>query len=185
MTSSVIFSLGLAPIFTLTNDLIIGAAPPERAGAASAISETGAELGGALSIAVLGTIGTAIYRNQVTEDLPAGVPPEQADAAQETLGGAVAVAEDLPARLADEVLVVAQEAFTLGFQVSALLSAVARGGDRRPRGVPPPRLRSRAGGRGRDRRDALLHSGSRSSRARVTGVSWRVAIRAMTRKLID
>ena len=124
VTSSVIFSLGLAPLFTLTNDLIIGAAPPERAGAASAISETGAELGGALSIAILGTIGTAVYRNRVTEDLPAGVPPEQADAARDTLGGAVAVAEDLPARLADEVLVVAQEAFTLGFQVSALLSAV-------------------------------------------------------------
>jgi DHA2 family multidrug resistance protein-like MFS transporter len=124
VTSSVIFSLGLAPLFTLTNDLIIGAAPPERAGAASAISETGAELGGALSIAILGTIGTAIYRNQVTEDLPAGVPPEQADAAQQTLGGAVVVAEDLPGRLADNVLVVAQEAFTLGFQVSALLSAV-------------------------------------------------------------
>ena len=124
VTSSVIFSLGLAPLFTLTNDLIIGAAPPERAGAASAISETGAELGGALSIAVLGTIGTAIYRSQVTEDLPAGVPPEQADATRDTLGGAVAVAEDLPARLADDVLVVAQEAFKLGFQVSALLSAV-------------------------------------------------------------
>jgi MFS transporter, DHA2 family, multidrug resistance protein len=124
VTSAVIFSLGLAPLFTLTNDMIIGAAPPERAGAASAISETGAELGGALSIAILGTIGTAVYRNQVTQDLPAGVPPEQADAARDTLGGAVAVAEDLPARLADDVLAVAQEAFTLGFQVSALISAV-------------------------------------------------------------
>jgi MFS transporter, DHA2 family, multidrug resistance protein len=124
VTSSVIFSLGLAPLFTLTNDMIIGAAPPARAGAASAISETGAELGGALSIAVLGTIGTAVYRGQVAEDLPAGVPPEEADAARETLGGAVVVAENLPARLADEVLAVAQEAFTLGFQVSALISAV-------------------------------------------------------------
>jgi MFS transporter, DHA2 family, multidrug resistance protein len=124
VVSSVIFSLGLAPLFTLTNDLIIGAAPPERAGAASAISETGAELGGALSIAILGTIGTAVYRSQVTEDLPARVPEEQADAARDTLGGAVAVAEDLPARLADDVLAVAQEAFTLGFQVSALISAV-------------------------------------------------------------
>ena len=43
------FSLGLAPLFTVTNDLIIGSAPPERAGAASGISETGAELGGALA----------------------------------------------------------------------------------------------------------------------------------------
>ena len=55
-------SLGLAPVFTLATDLIVGAAPPERAGAASAISETGAELGGALGIAILGSIGTAVYR---------------------------------------------------------------------------------------------------------------------------
>ena len=53
IASTVVFSLGLAPLFTLTNDLIIGSAPPERAGAASGISETGAELGGALAIALL------------------------------------------------------------------------------------------------------------------------------------
>ena len=67
VSASVVYSLGLAPLFTLTNDLIIGAAPPECAGAASAISETGAELGGALSIAILGTIGTAVYRSQIDD----------------------------------------------------------------------------------------------------------------------
>ena len=51
---SVVFSLGTAPVFTLTNDLIIGSAPPERAGAAAGISETAAELGGALGIALFG-----------------------------------------------------------------------------------------------------------------------------------
>jgi MFS transporter, DHA2 family, multidrug resistance protein len=39
------------PMFTLTNDLIVGLAPPERAGAAAGISETAAELGGSLEIA--------------------------------------------------------------------------------------------------------------------------------------
>lgn len=56
-TGLVISSLGLAPVFTLTTDLVVGSAPPERAGAASAISETIGELGGALGIAVLGSIG--------------------------------------------------------------------------------------------------------------------------------
>jgi MFS transporter, DHA2 family, multidrug resistance protein len=122
--SSVIFSLGLGPLFTLTNDLIIGAAPPERAGAASAISETGAELGGALSIALIGTLGIAVYRSRVEEDIPEGVPPEQADVARDTLGGAVAVSEDLPASLANDLLEAAHEAFTVGMQVAALASAV-------------------------------------------------------------
>ena len=59
----VLQSLGLAPVFTLTNDLVIGAAPPERAGAAAGISETASELGGALGIALLGSIATAVYGN--------------------------------------------------------------------------------------------------------------------------
>jgi DHA2 family multidrug resistance protein-like MFS transporter len=124
VTASVIFSLGLAPLFTLTNDLIIGTAPPERAGAASAISETGAELGGALSIAILGTIGTAVYRSQVDDGIPAGVPPDQVETARDTLGGAVAASEELPASQADDLLAAARDAFTDGLQVAALTSAV-------------------------------------------------------------
>ena len=124
VVASVVYSLGLAPLFTLTNDLIIGVAPPERAGAASAISETGAELGGALSIAVLGTIGTAVYRTQLDNDVPTGVPAEEAEAARDTLGGATAAAESLPARLADSLLDAAHQAFTQGFQIVALTSAM-------------------------------------------------------------
>ena len=124
VTASVIFSLGLAPLFTLTNDLIIGSAPPERAGGASAISETGAELGGALSIAILGTLGTAVYRNRLSDNIPEGVPTDQAETARDTLGGAVAAEEELPESLSTELLDVARDAFTLGLQVSALTSAV-------------------------------------------------------------
>ncbi len=90
MTGFVVYSLGLAPVFTLATDLVVGSAPPERAGAASAISETASEFGGALGIAILGSIGTAIYRADMADSLPAGVPLATAEAARETLGGAVA-----------------------------------------------------------------------------------------------
>ena len=123
VTASVIFCLGLSPLFTLTNDLILGTAPPERAGAASAISETGAELGGALSIAILGTLGTAVYRTQLDDGLPAGVPAGTAEAARDTLGGAVVASEELPGGVGAELLAVAQNAFTDALQVAALASA--------------------------------------------------------------
>ena len=61
MAGMVLQSLGMAPVFTLTNDLIIGTAPPEQAGAASGISETASELGGALGIALLGSLATAVF----------------------------------------------------------------------------------------------------------------------------
>ena len=57
VASTVVMSLGLAPVFTIGNEMIITAAPPERAGAASAISETSSELSGALGIALLGSVG--------------------------------------------------------------------------------------------------------------------------------
>jgi DHA2 family multidrug resistance protein-like MFS transporter len=121
---SLIFSLGLAPAFTLTNDLIVGNVPPERAGAASAISETGSELGGALGIAVLGSIGTAVYRSAIVDAIPDGVPPEAAEAARATLGAAVAVAGRLPAQAGAELLAAARGAFTQSLELTAAICAV-------------------------------------------------------------
>ena len=124
VTGTVAFSLGTAPVFTLTNDLIIGSAPPERAGAAAGISETMAELGGALGIALFGSIGVAIYRNGVAEGIPAGISPESAAAAQDTLGGAVEVAGQLPASLGEPLLEAANDAFISGMHVVAVISVL-------------------------------------------------------------
>ncbi|HET9725183.1 MAG TPA: MFS transporter [Actinomycetota bacterium] len=123
VVGSVIVSLGVAPPVTLGTDLIVGCAPPERAGAASGISETGAELGGALGIAVLGSIGVAVYRDRVADAVPAGVPPEEADAARDTLGGALQTVETLPGELGARLLDAAQQAFTQGLQVAAVVAA--------------------------------------------------------------
>jgi MFS transporter, DHA2 family, multidrug resistance protein len=117
-------ALGLSPVFTLGTDLIVGAAPPERAGAAAAISETGVELGGALGIAILGSIGTAVYRNEVTDAIPAGVSPEAATAARDTLGGAVAASGQLPDELSVALLDAAREAFVQSLQLASALSVV-------------------------------------------------------------
>ncbi|MGH2954895.1 MAG: MFS transporter [Solirubrobacterales bacterium] len=116
-----VFSAGYGPVFTLANDLIVGTAPPERAGAASSISESGTELGGALGVAILGSVGTAIYRSQMDGDVPAGTPTDAADAARDTLGGAVGARDLLPEGFLDA----ANHAFTQGFQVAAAISAVA------------------------------------------------------------
>ena len=125
VTGSVIFSLAIAPVDTLATDLAVGAAPPERAGAASALAETSAEFGGALGIAFLGVIGVAVYRSQVTEALPAGIPPETVAAARDTLGGAVAAAAQLPHQLGAQLLDAAGEAFTQGLHLAFAISAAA------------------------------------------------------------
>jgi DHA2 family multidrug resistance protein-like MFS transporter len=125
VTGSVVFSLGLAPVDTLTTDLVVGAAPPERAGAASALSETAAEFGGALGIAILGVIGTGIYRSQLDGALPPGILPRTAAAARDTLGGAVAAAGHLPSPPGQILVRVARQAFTQGLHVAFAVSAAA------------------------------------------------------------
>jgi DHA2 family multidrug resistance protein-like MFS transporter len=78
VAGTTLVGLGVGPVGTLATDLIVGAAPPEAAGAASGISETGTELGGALGIAILGSVGTAVYRGDFgTRLLSAGAPPHK------------------------------------------------------------------------------------------------------------
>jgi DHA2 family multidrug resistance protein-like MFS transporter len=123
-----VFSIGVTPVITLATDLIVGSAPPERSGAASGISETGAEFGGAVGIAVLGSIGVAVYRGHLEDEVPASVPPEQAETARDTLGGATEVAAQLPDAVGATLLETAQEAFALGLQVTAVTGAVVLAG---------------------------------------------------------
>jgi DHA2 family multidrug resistance protein-like MFS transporter len=124
MIGTVMFSLGLAPVFTLTNDLIIGSVAPERAGAAAGLSETSAELGGALGIAFFGSIGVAIYRGAIADGILATVPAEASETARDTLGGAVEVAGDLPAQVGVPLLDAARDAFIQGVHVSAWIAAL-------------------------------------------------------------
>jgi DHA2 family multidrug resistance protein-like MFS transporter len=123
--ATTILSLGASPLFTLTNDIIIGSAPPERAGAASGISETCAELGGALGIAIFGSIGVAIYRGGLSPSLPVGIAPDLTDAAMSTLGGAVAISSQLPAQAATALIDAARGAFVRGLVICAAISGVA------------------------------------------------------------
>ncbi len=127
VAGSVVFSVGLTPVVTLTTDIVLSAAPPERAGAASALSETSSELGGALGIAVMGSLITALYRASLATTLPAELAPESAETARGTIGGAVSVAGTLPPAIGDQVLDAAREAFAHAFGMTAIASALLAG----------------------------------------------------------
>jgi MFS transporter, DHA2 family, multidrug resistance protein len=128
VVASVVISLGMGPVFGLTTELIVSSAPEEKAGAASGISETAAELGGALGIAVLGSVGVAIYRGGLQDGMPAGVPTEVAAAARDTLGGAVSVAAELPGPTGEALLGAARAAFVSGLQLTSVVAAVIAAG---------------------------------------------------------
>ncbi|WP_214410824.1 MFS transporter [Sphaerisporangium fuscum] len=120
LTGAGLLAAGMMVATTLTADLILAAAPPEQAGAASAMAETGSELGGALGFAILGSIGTAVYHHRMAGVRVTGVPAEALRAARDTLGSAAAV----PGRAGQALLEAARTAFTHGLNVTGLSAAV-------------------------------------------------------------
>jgi DHA2 family multidrug resistance protein-like MFS transporter len=124
VAGNTLMSLGFGLAVTLTVDMVVGAAPPDRAGAASALAETGAELGGALGLAVMGSLGIAIYRSQVAATLPSGITAEVSESVLETLGGAVTASAQLPPETAVAIINSAREAFVSGLQLTSLIGTI-------------------------------------------------------------
>ncbi|GGS10483.1 MFS transporter [Streptomyces aureoverticillatus] len=142
-----VLACGAVVVGSQLTDLALGSAPAEKAGAASSLLETGQEFGGALGMAVLGSVGTAVYRHEMPSTAP--------DEARETLGGALAVAGHLSAPASEALTAAARSAFTSGMHVAALAGAgtllaaagLAAWALRAAQGAPPPDPRSsNAGG---------------------------------------
>lgn len=121
VTGFTLISLGFAALGTLAPDLILAAAPPEKAGAAAGVSETGNELGNALGIAVLGSIGVAAYRGELDRAV-AGISPAEYAVAADSLDGALRVAAELEEPAASLLTDAAIAAFTGALHSATWLS---------------------------------------------------------------
>ncbi|MCD6031960.1 MAG: hypothetical protein K0S78_4142 [Thermomicrobiales bacterium] len=112
---------GVGLVMTASSDAIITAAPPAKAGAAAAISETGYELGTALGVAVLGSVMNAAYR----EGFPAvaGVPEAELSAARASLTAAAEVAAALGGEAGAALLGAGRAAFVQGLSLTTGIGA--------------------------------------------------------------
>ncbi len=124
-TGFTIIGLGSGVGLTLTSALILAAVRPEKAGAASGMSETSYELGLAAGVAVLGSVLLAIYRAGIDVT---GLAAEQASAAKATLGGAMHVARDRADEVGAAMFDSAQHSFVAGMHVAAAVTAAVMAG---------------------------------------------------------
>ena len=123
IAATVVMSLALAPVFTLGNEVIVTSAPPQRAGAASAISETSAEFSGALGIALFGSLGGWLYRQRLEAALPGQLPQGAGAEALATLGSTLATAQALPGPAGAALDAAARAAFVGTLELVALIAA--------------------------------------------------------------
>ncbi|MEO3782352.1 MFS transporter [Actinocorallia sp. B10E7] len=111
MTGIAVLALGTGPLFALGTGLVVGSVPPERAGSAASMSETGNYFGGSLGLALLGVVAAVVYRSRM-------------DGTSDSLADAVAASRRLPDGQGAELLRTAREAFTAGLHVTGVIAAV-------------------------------------------------------------
>jgi len=123
VAGQIVFSLGMTPVAVLNTDIVLGSAPPERAGAASALSETSFEFGAALGIALMGSVVTALYRGGFDAATGNAIPAAALEEARSTIGGAVQAASELASGAGARLLRVARDSYSDAFEISAWISA--------------------------------------------------------------
>lgn len=107
-------ALGTAP----ATAAIVTSLPLDKAGVASAMNDATREVGGALGIAIMGTVLTSRYTAVLTPDVPEAAPPEAQETVLDGIGGAIAVAEQTPPSVSEQLLASANEAFVSGMSLA-------------------------------------------------------------------
>ena len=125
--SLVLLGVGMGITVAPGTGSIMAAVPLNKAGVGSAVNDTTREVGGALGIAVLGSIANSVYRSDVDEDVLANLPPDAAALAGESVGAAVAIAQEAPAEVGARLSDAAGDAFTAAFSASLLSAAAVAG----------------------------------------------------------
>lgn len=118
LTALAFMGFGVGSSMTAASSVIMLSAPEDRAGMAASVEEVSYELGGALGIAILGSLMSALYSRAMI--VPAGLPPVVADSLDEAL----MVSEGLAASRAAEVAQLARTAFDQAF-VGVVALAIA------------------------------------------------------------
>ncbi len=120
----VVLSCGMGLVMAPATESIMGSLPPAKAGVGSAMNDTTRQMGGALGVAVIGSILATSYRPGVADALDAlGAPADVIAAAQDSVGGAVAAASTLPQAMGDAVAAAAKSEFVDAFGVTLLVAA--------------------------------------------------------------
>jgi EmrB/QacA subfamily drug resistance transporter len=95
---------------------ILGSLPPERANLGSAVNDTTRELGGALGVAIVGSVMSSLYAAKLSDALPASVSPADAAAARESLGAG--------AQMGPDIANAAREAFVQAMSGASIVVAI-------------------------------------------------------------
>ena len=114
--------MGAANVMPPATTAILGALPREKAGVGSAVQNTVRQVGGAMGVAVLGSLTSALYRDQITAHLTA-LPESARHAAGESVGATLGAAAQLGPQAVAQIQGVAFDAFVRSMHITAVVAA--------------------------------------------------------------
>jgi EmrB/QacA subfamily drug resistance transporter len=122
----VVLGLGVGVTMPPATDSIMGSVPPAKAGVGSAVNDATRQLGGALGVAMLGSVFSSVYAGTLRSALAdQPIPAATVDAAAQQIGAALGAAPRIGGQQGAELADVARQAFVDGFGISALAGAGA------------------------------------------------------------
>ena len=123
-----VVAMSMGWIMGPATDSVMGAVPEEKSGVASAMNDVTRQVAGALGTAVIGSLITSLYASRIGDSV-AGLPEQARVAAEDSIGQANAIAEQLPAEQGASLAEAAADAFTqalgIGFTVAGAAALVA------------------------------------------------------------
>jgi MFS family permease len=121
ITGMIVLAFGMGLTMAPATESVLGSLPPSKAGVGSAMNDTTRQMGGALGVAVIGSIFASSYRPAIASQLSKlGVSSSVVSQAKDSVGGAVEAAAGLPPAMAHTVTALANQAFVDGLQVACL-----------------------------------------------------------------
>ena len=113
---------GMGLAMSPATEAIMGALPKAKAGIGSAMNDVVREVGGTLGVAVLGSLLSSGFSSGMT-DTVAALPPEQAEAASDSVGAAHAIAAQVGGGTAARLVGAADQAFVDAMATTATIAA--------------------------------------------------------------
>jgi EmrB/QacA subfamily drug resistance transporter len=122
---TVLLGLGMGNVMPTATESIIGSLPKEKAGVGSAVNDTTRQIGGAVGVAVLGSVLSSRFASHMSSLLTGKVPVAVAGQVKDSVGAALGVARNLPAAspFAPRIIAAAKASFVSGMHTSSILAA--------------------------------------------------------------
>ena len=114
-----VLGLGMGMMMAPATESIMGSLPPRKAGVGSAMNDTTRQMGGALGVAIIGSVFASVFRPGLTEQFTAaGVPPEGVAIARDSIAGALGVAGQVPGQVGQDLAYAAKSQFVDGMSTA-------------------------------------------------------------------